>query len=291
MSDTATDTVEETLPFEEFSYYDIKDVPEPEWLVEDLMQELSYGMIYGSPSSGKTFAMLTLMLCIATGTPFFGKKVKKGKVLYFFGEGRAGIQKRIAIWLSEHPEVDPEDVKNNLRLIPMVPSATNYKHLVSVKLNCKGASLIVFDTYARLTRGVNENDAREVGLVNQWLQSIRDEVGISVWVLHHTEKSGTSERGSNSLRADQDTAIIMKRGTSGEVILGLSKMKDWEDTLTMSFNLESREVMNETTGKLIKSALLVRRVGHQGNAFEPGAKYGVRAPQSNVSPYHASNFT
>ena len=66
----------------------------PEWLVEDILESSSLGMIYGAPASGKSFLSLDLSACVASGIDWHGNRVKKGGVLYLVGEGRQGVVRR-----------------------------------------------------------------------------------------------------------------------------------------------------------------------------------------------------
>jgi RecA-family ATPase len=274
---TSSTDDEELLPFEEFSFYDFPDIPEQRWLVEDLVPAEAYGMIMGLPGAAKTFTILDMLLCIACGLPFHGKTVEKGKVLYMYGEGGTGILRRIAAWIEAHPEADPEDIKNNFRMVRKVPKANNRTQMRMLMLNAKSCKVVVLDTYARHIRGLHENNADEMGLVNEGLQEVRDECGATIIVLHHLGKDGGAERGSTSMRGDMDFMLAVRRGDAGEVIVGISKMKDDEDTLTMSFDLK--------TAVSVKSAYLVRRHGQSRPAnISMDAKMGVRKPPQPYNP-------
>ena len=59
-------------------------------------------MIYGEPSSGKTFFALDLAAHIATGKPWNGHKVSPGGVLFCAGEGQSGLIRRRCAWETHH---------------------------------------------------------------------------------------------------------------------------------------------------------------------------------------------
>lgn len=55
----------------------------PDWLVEDMFHCGQMVCQAGAPGVGKSFLSIHLAFCIAHGLPFLGRKVKKGRVLYF----------------------------------------------------------------------------------------------------------------------------------------------------------------------------------------------------------------
>jgi len=58
------------------------DVEIPALLVEGLLHKGSKLVLGGGSKSMKTWTLLDLSICVATGTEWWGKKTKKGKVLY-----------------------------------------------------------------------------------------------------------------------------------------------------------------------------------------------------------------
>ncbi|MEM3549445.1 MAG: AAA family ATPase, partial [Thermofilum sp.] len=74
-------TVRESAP----NLVDLGTLPEPppqEWLVKDLIPARFITNLYADSGQGKSFLILHLALCCLTATPFCGKPVKAGKVLY-----------------------------------------------------------------------------------------------------------------------------------------------------------------------------------------------------------------
>src|SRR5690349_9216 len=92
--------------FKFYSTDDIAKLPSPQWRVKGLMYVGALTMLYAPQEQAKTFAALDLALCVASGTPFHGKDVKQGPVVYILGEGRGGLKNRIAAWQRQHAEAD-----------------------------------------------------------------------------------------------------------------------------------------------------------------------------------------
>ena len=59
-------------------------------------------MCFGAAGSGKSFAVLDMALCIASGTPYHGHSVQQGSVFYIAGEGLSGMSRRAAAWQKHH---------------------------------------------------------------------------------------------------------------------------------------------------------------------------------------------
>ena len=47
-------------------------MPDPKFLVDDLIEERGSSVIYSPPKVGKTFVVLDLCISIAAGLPWFG---------------------------------------------------------------------------------------------------------------------------------------------------------------------------------------------------------------------------
>ena len=61
-----------------------KKTGKPEWLIKDIWQAGTYGMIAGEPKTYKSVLATDLALSVATGKPFLGvyEVMKRGSVLF-----------------------------------------------------------------------------------------------------------------------------------------------------------------------------------------------------------------
>jgi hypothetical protein len=87
--------------------------------------------------------------------------------------------------------------------------------------------LVVVDTLARCMLGVDENSARDVGLVVDGLDLIRRSAdGATVLAVHHSGKDGSQgARGSSALRGAVDTELELT-ASGARLVLKVSKQKD-----------------------------------------------------------------
>ena len=68
--------------------------------------------------------------------------------------------------------------------------------------------LIVIDTLAYAMAGGEENSAKEMGVAVDGMQKLRNEVGASILLIHHSGKDRSKgARGSSVLKAAVDTEI------------------------------------------------------------------------------------
>ena len=92
-------------------------------------------------------------------------------------------------------------------------------------VNTVGAGLLVLDTRARCTLGLEENSATEQGLAVDSADSIRAAAACTVWGIHHTGRNGSNPRGSTAwdgavwsdlrLTSESGTAQMRRRGAQG----------------------------------------------------------------------------
>ena len=81
----------------------LRNIPPPEPLVDGYLFRDSIGWLSGKPGHAKTFAATGLACCVGTGTPWHGREVKTGLVLYLIAESAGGIPIRVDAW--ERPAI------------------------------------------------------------------------------------------------------------------------------------------------------------------------------------------
>jgi hypothetical protein len=70
--------------------------------LDSFIEAQAFTVVNGPSGAGKTFAMLDMAMCIATGRDWHGHKVKKAPVVYVVGEGTLGIKKRVGAWKQQN---------------------------------------------------------------------------------------------------------------------------------------------------------------------------------------------
>jgi hypothetical protein len=203
--------------------------PDPEFLIEGLVEERGLSVVYGDPDSYKTFLVLAWSFCIGLGIPWLGKKVMAGPVIYVVAEGSRGIQKRLRA-LMEHHGLDrlPPDlyfIDRSVNLLDDYEVAETIEEAEDLGVK---PVLVVFDTYARNLVGADENSSKDVGQSIAAIDKLRIELETTVIVIHHLTKDGRTERGSGVLRGATEAMLLVEKKADGTAVLRVNRQKNYE---------------------------------------------------------------
>lgn len=222
---------------------DLEQLPEPEWLIDNVLPATSMTTLYGAPGAAKSFWALDAALSISTGHPFHGADTKQGKVVYSLGEGIRGLKYRIEAWCLAHPTADRDAIRENLVIIPKAVHLLE-QHEATALINTIDSigevSLLIIDTFARALVGGDENSAGDVGMAVAVCDRVRDISGSATLIVHHTSADGIKARGSTALPGASDAMLKMVKDDIQHVIsVSCTKMKDGEPFKPMLYTLQS----------------------------------------------------
>lgn len=246
------------------SVQQILNLHEPPWLVDRILPSNSLAMLWGTSNVGKSFVALDLACSVAADVPWLGQKVKAGPVVYIAGEGALGLKRRIRAWLTYH-EFDTA-ILNDLRFVasPIQLQEEEAAARIIGLTRALDPSLVIIDTLAASSLGIDEDKTMGIGPVLGTLQAVRKQLDTAILVVHHTGWAGEHERGASGLRAAMDVSIEVK-GDDAKVKrrtprrrLICHKQRDAEKFDTIHLRLE--EVVWETRYRPAKS-LVVQHVG------------------------------
>lgn len=227
-------------------------------LIDDILDQHSFAVIYGPSNSGKTFLALSLAYHVAMGEPWDGHAVSRGAVLYVVAEGSRGINKRIAALKRHYAPAG----KPPLDIIPcpidMRSSSADVKQIVQLAVEAAAAHglqvvLIVIDTLSRALAGGDENASTDMGAFVMNVDKLRLATSATVLVVHHTGKNiANGARGWSGLRAAIDTEIEV--GDDGAITF--EKQRDMEMIADIRFRLAVVSLGHGPTGKDVTSCVL-----------------------------------
>ena len=215
-------------PFEVLDREVVWSMPPVEFLVNQLLPEKSFCMMYGSPGAGKSFMAIDLALSVAHGRSWHGFDTKPGAVLYIAGEGVGGFGKRWKAW-EKHKGIEDDAP------LYLLPQAVNFmddgqlsKLMATIDHLDENFAMIVVDTVHRAMHGAEENSASEMAHFIDACDAIQRHTGGTMLVVHHAGKN-TSQgaRGSNSLLAAVHTSLMVSK-SEDLVTLRVEKQKDAE---------------------------------------------------------------
>jgi hypothetical protein len=266
-------------------------LPPAKYVIKGFLYEESLARLIAESGAGKTFAAVSMVCSVATGREWFGHKVNQGSVIYMAAEGARGLAKRFKAWKQEH------GVTGAIKGLTIIPEAIQVladpDKWQGFILGCARLqpTLIVLDTQARVTLGIDENDNSKMGEFVARLDELKTATKGCVLSIHHR---GTSQderaRGATSVKGAMDTELMMVKGSEGDtevdtelwteevrrvekIKLRASKQKDGEELSAGEFFLKGVRLEGKVDedGESVTSAVFT--------AFRPvgGAETPARA--------------
>ncbi|WP_441251165.1 AAA family ATPase [Kitasatospora sp. McL0602] len=223
----------------------LDDMPALEPLVGDLLHLDTLARVIGPSGHMKSFVTIDFAGHVGTGKPWHGNHVHQGTVVYLVAEGARGIRKRVRAW-EQHHGLRME----NVLFLPRPVQAMDPEWLTLIEA-CKrlGPVFIIVDTQARVSVGIEENSAKEMGLVIDRMEQLRAATGACVLVIHHTGHIGDHGRGSSSAKgALQSELHVSKKGDRASntiVTIKTGKQKDDEQGADLDFGLRIVDIAGE----------------------------------------------
>lgn len=229
-------------PLRLLSSADLDDLPPVEWLVADLLAVDSTAWIIGKPGRGKSFVALDVALHVATGKAWHGHAVRAGTVVYVVGEGARGIRPRVRGWEKVH--LDGDRVQPGKMIFidaaeeGLVLGSPAWLELQLTVAQVRPA-LIIVDTQARMTVGVDENSAKEMGIVVAEFDRLRRLGGGStILSVHHQGHAGQQARGSSAMLGAAQTELTVTK-KERLITIYVTKQKDDEPIEPVELHLDS----------------------------------------------------
>lgn len=237
----------------------LSEIPRLEPLVDGFLYVNTAARVNGASGAMKSFVMLDLAGHVGTGRPWRGRKVKQGTVVRLVAEGAAGEEKRVRAW-EQHHGCRMENVLFLPR--PVQAKGPEWDVLTAV-CKLREAVLIICDTQARITVGVEENSAKEMGEFIDRVETMRIATGACVALVHHQGVQGERGRGSTSVKGAMQTELRVMRDGKGlentRITVISDKQKDDEEAEDLVFALEQQVIkgMAKEDGSPITSVVLV----------------------------------
>ncbi len=106
--------------------------------------------------------------------------------------------------------------------------------------------VLIIDTLHTATVAADENSAQHMGKVLHSCRLAANNLGCAVILVHHTNKSGSIERGSSALRGAMDFMIKIEKPseTATHAVMSCEKLKDGEEWKSQSFSLQPQPECN-----------------------------------------------
>ena len=231
------------------------DVPPepPRYLIKHLLPAEGVAILGGQSGAGKTFTGVDLAVSLATGQPFFGRRVVETVgTLILAAEGAGTLASRIEAaratradgkplsiaWMGAVPNLaDAEEIKGLQPKIRAVDARMRAQFGVRL-------GLIAIDTLAAAFALRDENDAAEAQQTLRHMRMLGEPLGALVLPIHHYGKTeDTGLRGSSADRGGADAVLSVladRNQVTGEVgvrSLNLAKTRSGEEGPIAAFTL------------------------------------------------------
>jgi hypothetical protein len=225
----STDHASERQRLQLLTDTELEALPPPTFLVDDLLVERSFAVLFGSSGCGKSFVALDLALAVAAGRSWHGRTVRQGPAVYIAAEGGAAFQKRVAAWKAQHGLAQIPDARFLLHAANLLNPDDVKELLGAIGSLLTPPVLVVIDTLARSMDGGDENATKDMNAVVAAVDGIRTTVGCAVLLVHHTGHTNHDRsRGASSLSCAVDTEMRLTK-TAGNRTLRCTKQKDWAE--------------------------------------------------------------
>lgn len=207
-------------------------------LIGDLLQLNTLGRVIGPSGTFKSFVLLDMCGHVGTGMKWHGHYVRQGTAVYLAGEGEQGVRKRVRAW-EQHHGVRMDNVLFLPR--PVQAMGPEWEVLTEVLKEVEPV-LIVVDTQARHTVGIDENSNTDMGRIVQRMDELRVATGACLTLVHHTGHNGEHGRGASGVKgAMQSELNVSKKGDRIQNItltIKSTKQKDEEEGRDLQFGLK-----------------------------------------------------
>jgi len=191
---------------------DIKQFPDPKFLIENVLIEDTITLLGSYPGKGKTLVALSLMRSVLDGFPWLGKYTvnRQGPVLLINEESPDSVLKT---YTAKIPEDAPFYA---LHFEQVRIDRTQDQAALEEVIREIDPVLVVIDSFIRV-HGQEENSSIGMAQVIAYLRRLTN-TGITILLLHHHGKGNgpleTRARGSSDIPAgvDLELALYEKKG-------------------------------------------------------------------------------
>ena len=178
---------------------------EIEWLVDGIIQVGGNGLIAAEPKTGKSLAALDLLISLASGEPWLGRRVpRRVRTAYISREDSPvltkvrvqallrgkGLREDVSgwLWINTREQLGDFDVDDDEQLANMI-----------LDLKDRQIEFAVFDVLNRI-HNRDENNNGEMAQVVKKIGQIGQEAGCSIGIVHHVSKENATGRFFTRIR-------------------------------------------------------------------------------------------
>ena len=245
----------------------------PAYLVKGIVPRVGLCVFWGPPKCGKSFLVFDLVMHVALGWKYRGRKLRQGAVVYCALEGCAAFKNRVEAFRLARLADNASEVPFHLMASPLSLVADHSALIAAIRATIGTAppAAIVIDTLNRSLAG-SESDDRDMAAYVKAADAIRDAFNCAVIIVHHCGHEGTRPRGHSSLIGAVDAQIAVKRDAANKIIATVELMKDGSQGDEFASRLEVVDVGIDDDGDPITSCVIEAVDGEAQPKKPPGSK-------------------
>lgn len=183
--------------------------PPRAWLIPGILPQSGIAMVYGPPSSGKSFLVMAWSLCIARGLPWLNHKLVQGPVAYIAAEGSSGLKARMHAWKRYQGLLGNSGVRWFDQTLMLQDKKQMDELIAALKEDFPiPPVLVVIDTLSRCSGGAEENSNTDMAKVVSSADLLQQTFGCTVLLVHHVGKDAQKgPRGASALTGNMETVM------------------------------------------------------------------------------------
>jgi hypothetical protein len=216
-----------------------KKYPHPrKSVVNGLLRHGDVANVIGGPKARKSFLMMQLALCIASGKPFLTWNTLRGRVLLIDNELRGDDLAYRLQAMAKAMGLEWADVAANIDIMPLRGTLADLEAIRDElsELLADTYSLVVIDAlYKSLPRGIDENSNSEMTSAYILLDQAAEKHNCALTVVHHTSKGSQHAKSVSDMGAGAGA-----QSRSADVHIVLRDHED-ENTIVLQAILRSQK--------------------------------------------------
>lgn len=228
------------------------------YLVRNIIPRVGLTIVYGPPKSGKSFWAFDLLMHVALGWQYRGRRVKWGAVVYVVMEGATGFLARVEAFRRVNLPDDAGDQVPFFLISAPLALVNDHPALIAAireELCDMSPAAIALDTVNRSLTGSESSDQDMSNYVRA-ADTVRDAFSCAVLLVHHSGLDTSRPRGHTALAGAADAQVSIKRNTADQIVATVEFMKDGAagDEIVSAFRVI--DVGEDEDGEMITSLVL-----------------------------------
>ena len=186
-------------------------------------------MLSGGSKSGKSFLLAELVLAVAAGGAWLGRKCKKGRILYINMEIDSPSMAHRFQAIEDSAKISPGDIAGNIEVWNLRGISTTFPQIVDSierKARHRAYDLVIVDPLYKVLGNLDENAAGDVGQLFSMFDRIAATTGAAVVFCHHHSKGG--QAGKTSMDRASGSGVFAR---SPDAILDVLELETTPDTI------------------------------------------------------------